>query len=120
MKGAAIEAFNISIGAAGAPTLVDNGKTGLVESVVLASAGLYTITLASPCPPKLVCNPQVDLSCISGTGAVNTVRYVQGSFNPTTRQFQIVVTDDEATPIAANPTNGVQISVLLVFQRYNV
>lgn len=117
MKGACLDAFRVTIGGTGAPTLVDNGKSGLL-SVVRTSAGLYTFTIVAPVPPKLIA-VMATLSCISGTGALNTVRYVEGSYNASAGTFQLVVTDDEATPAAVDPTNGVAIDVLLLTQLSN-
>ncbi len=117
MLGAVIDACRVTIGATGAPTLVDGGKSGLLSSVVRNSAGLYTFQLAPNYYKALIAVLPV-LSCISGTGAVNTVRYVEGSYSSSAGTFQLVVTDDEATPAAADPTNGVAIDLVMVFQRY--
>lgn len=115
MRGAVVDAVCVSIGAVGAPTLVDNGKSGLL-TVARTSAGLYTFTIAQPVPARLiVCLPS--LTAINGTTAVNTARYVEGSYNATAGTFQVVVTDDEATPIAADPVNGTSLCLVLFFQR---
>lgn len=117
MKGVCMDAFHVSIGAVGAPTLVDNGKTGLL-SVVRTSAGLYTFTIVAPVNPKLVAVIPT-LATILATTAMNTVRYVEGSYNASAGTFQLQVTDDEATPIAADPPSGTAIHFLLFTQRYN-
>src|SRR5689334_20036760 len=87
MKGACVDAFHVTIGASGAPTLVDNGRSGLV-TVARTSAGLYTFTFAAPGAPPLLIACIPTLSCIGATGALNSVRYVEGSYNATAGTFQ--------------------------------
>lgn len=118
MLGAVIDAVRVTFGASGAPTLVDGGKSGLISSVTRTSPGLYTFQLA-PNYYKSFIAVLPALSCINGAGAVNTARYVEGSYSSTAGTFQIVVTDDEATPAAADPTNGVALDLLMIFQRYS-
>jgi L-lactate permease len=118
MLGAIIDAVRVTFGAAGAPTLVDGGKSNLIASVTRNSAGLYTFQLNKNYYKSFIAVLPT-LSCISGAGALNTARYVVGSYSSTTGTFQVVVTDDEATPAAADPTNGVALSLLMVFQRYS-
>jgi len=118
MRGVVIDAFRVTFGASGAPTLVDNGKTGLILSVVKTATGRYTFTLNPNYYAKLVAVLPA-LSCVSAAGAVNTARYVEATYNATTGVFEIDVTDDEATPAAVDPTNGVAMDVLVVFQRYS-
>lgn len=116
-RGSAIEAFRVTFaGGAGAPTLVDNGKAGLL-SVVRTSAGLYTFTIGVPVPPKFIA-VLCGLSCVNATGAVRTARYIEGSYNASAGTFQIAVTDDEATPAAIDPTDNTALDVVLVTQVY--
>lgn len=117
MRGVIIDAFRVTFGAAGAPTLVDNGASGLL-TVALTAAGRYTFTISDPIPPKLVAVIPA-LSCVDVTGAVRTARYVEGSYNATTGEFEIDITDDEATPAAIAPTENTALDVILVTQRYN-
>lgn len=117
MRGVCIDAFRVTFGAAGAPTLVDNGKTGLL-SVVHTSEGLYTFTITSPINPKLVAVFPV-LSAVNGAGAMWEARYVEGSYNATTGVFQIVVSEDEDSVSVVDPTQNTALDVLLITQRYN-
>lgn len=116
LKGCVLEAFRFTIGVSGAPTLVDNGRSGAVASVVRNSAGLYTITLEKPYWAKLVsCIPE--LSCVNGAGSILEARYVEGSYSASAGTFQIVCTLDEDAPAAADSPSGTGMDVILVFQR---
>lgn len=118
MKGATLDAFAVAIGATGAPTLVDNARSGFVTSVVRNSAGLYTFTLSVPVPAKIIGDPMAFLSCINATGAVLQARYVAASYNATAGTFQIAVTNTDGAPVATDPTQNTQMTVLLCLQRY--
>lgn len=118
MRGVVIDALRVSFGASGAPTLVDAGKTGLLDStapVVQTATGRYTFQLSLNYYAALVaCLPK--LSCVAANGARLDARYVDGSYSPTTGQFEVDVSD--ATPVAADPTSGTSMALVLVFQRY--
>lgn len=118
MLGAVVDAFRVTFGATGAPTLSDKGKTGLVASVTRNSAGLYTIQL-NPNYYASVIAVIPKLSAVGQTGAVQDVRYIEGSYSATNGNFQVAVVADEDAPAAADPTNGSAMDVIVVFQRYS-
>lgn len=119
MKGAAIEAVRI-VGMDDATPSVDEGcGAGLVDSVALA-AGVVTVQLAAPYPPKLiVCIPSY--SAAAATTDIITARYVTDSYDETAGTFQIALSndDDAGAPIAASPGATDELHLLLVFGRYN-
>lgn len=116
-KGMAIESIAVDFGASGAPTLVDKGGAGLIASVAKTSTGLYTFTMNAPFPPdRLIVSPTLD--CVSGTGALQTARYVHGSYSASAGTFQIAITQDEDTPAVADPTSGTTLDVVMFFGRY--
>lgn len=119
MKGATIDAFRITIGASGAPTLAEDCGSGLVSSVTRLSAGRYSFQMAKPYPPKLV-NVQAELSGLSATDPVLVARYESATYNATTGVFivQVVNTPTSTTAAAADPVNGCDLHVTLITRRY--
>jgi hypothetical protein len=118
MLGSVIDAVRVTFGASGAPTLVDNGKTGLFDAttpVVKAATGRYTFQLAPNYYAKVVAIVPT-LSAATTTGAVQLARYLEGSYNATTGQFEIDVT---AAAALVDPTTGTGLDLIIVFQRYS-
>lgn len=119
LLGCVIDAVRVTFGASGAPTLVDAGKSGLFDAttpVVKTATGRYTFQL-SPNYYKSVVAVLPALSCVAANGAILTTRYVEGSYNSTTGQFEVDVSN--ATPVAADPTSGTALDLVIVFQRYS-
>lgn len=115
LKGAVLEGYRVTFGAVGAPTLVDNGRSGCITTVVRNSAGLYTFTLAVPYYAKLIAILP-SLSAVSAAGALQTARYVEGSYSPTAGTFQIAVSDN-GVPAAVEATSGTALDLVTLFQR---
>lgn len=116
-RGVAIEMVSVSFAAAGAPTLVDGGKAGLIASVAKTSDGLYTFTLAKPYPRSKVAI-LASLSCVDKAGAIRDARYVEGSYNATAGTFQVAITGDEDSPAGVDPTASTSLDLVMFFQRY--
>lgn len=118
LVGCVIDAVRVTFGASGAPTLVDNGKMGLLDAtapVVKAATGRYTFQLAPNYYAKVVA-VLPSLSAATTTGAVQLARYLEASYNATTGQFEIDVT---AAAALVDPTSGSGLDLIIVFQRYN-
>lgn len=119
MKGPAIEAFRVSAMNTSPCTIEEQCAAGVVSAVTISS-GLVTVQLVAPYPPKLViCIP--DYTGTSTTTDIISARYVENSYNATTGQFKIALSndDDSGAPIAASPAAADELHVLCVFRRYN-
>lgn len=121
MKGATFDAFKFAIGASGAVGALEDCGAGLVASIThgAPNSGTYTVQMAVPYPPKLVCcSPE--LAGVSATDPALVCRYVAGSYNATTGQFvlQVSSTPTSTTAGAADPANGSEVHVVLVTRRY--
>lgn len=115
-KGYVTAAFIVAIGATGAPGTVDELSANLIASVTRNSAGLYTVQLNKPYPPRLVyCQPSVAVA--GGTTALDG-SYVRNSYSATNGTFQFVISENDGTPAAVDPANGDAVMVNLVFGRY--
>lgn len=100
-------------------TIAEDAKSGLVDSVTHTGTGVYTFQLSKPYPPKLVlCQPQ--LSRASETTDILFADYKSASYNATTGQFEVVVSndDDVGAPAAADGGATDELHVLLSFNRY--
>lgn len=119
MKGPALEAVRITGMNTSPCTIQEQGAAGLVASATIA-AGIVTVQLALPYPPKLIiCHPYVSGS--NATQAVIYARFVQGSYNATTGQFQVALSNAPGpTPTAATPAAADELHLLLIFKRYNI
>lgn len=118
MKGAAFEAVRVSGMNTANCTIEEQGASGLFSAVTIAS-GLLTFQMRGPYPPKLiVCIPAY--SGTSTTTDIITARYVENSYNATTGQFQIALSndDDSGAPAAASPAAADELHVFLVMGRY--
>lgn len=118
-KGEIFESFKVAIGAAGAPGTITQAAANLVQSVTggtgAGATGTYTVQFNAPYPPSLItCIPHV--SAAAANSAYRNARYKQGSYNATTGQLVIFVSD--ATPAAADPASGDHIYVTLTFEQY--
>jgi len=118
-KGAAIEICRVTGMNTSPCTIEEQLGSGVVSSVTISS-GLVTVQLAAPYPPRLgVCIPGY-------TGATTTTdiisaRYVQNSYNATTGQFTVALSndDDSGAPAAASPAAAEELHLLMVFGRYS-
>lgn len=118
MRGVVVDALRVSFGASGAPTLVDEGKTGLLDSdapVAQTATGRYTFQLSRNYYHSVVA-VLPKLSCVAANGAILEARYVEDSYDSEAGTFEVDVSD--ATPVAADPTSGTSLSLVVVFQRY--
>lgn len=101
--------------AAAAPTVVRDGNSRIIASVVRTSAGLYTITLDAGFPvPQLITHAVAHLSSSATPTIVGQANYVTGSYSTATRSFQIVVYHTSGTPGVGDPDTGDRISFELV------
>ena len=100
-------------------TIAEDCKSGLISGVTRGVTGEYVFQLTAPFPPKIVaCIPH-----ISGTSTTTDLlhaRYKDASYNATTGQFTILVSDDDdsGAPIAANGAAANELMVLMAFNRY--
>ena len=102
-------------GAAVACTIAEDCKAGLISQVIHSATGTYDFYLTKPYPPKLVtCEPSID--CAAANSALLRARYKQGSYDPTTGKFTILVSN--ATPAAADGSATDSLHVSLSFNRY--
>lgn len=100
-------------------TIAEDCKSGLISGVTKAVTGEYVFQLTAPYPPKLViCHP-----LLSGTSTITDLlfaRYKDASYNATTGQFTVLVSndDDAGAPIAADALAANELHVLMAFNRY--
>lgn len=124
-KGAAIEfvkltGLNVAPGATSTSNLVVNDvRSGLLEYARHTATGVYTFQLTLPYPPSLViCQPQ--LSNADGITDLLHPSYRSASYNATTGQFIVQVTNDDdvgaGVLAAGNATD--ELHLILVFRRY--
>lgn len=96
-------------------TIAEDCKSGLVASVTHTGTGVYTFQLSIPYPPKYV-QIAPSLSATAANSAILTARYQSGSYNATTGQFIINITN--ATPAAADGGASDELMVDMNFNRY--
>lgn len=99
--------------------VAEDCKSGLISGVTRAVTGEYVFQLTVPYPPKVV----VVLPTMSGTTTTTDLlhaRYKDNSYNATTGQFTVLVSDDDdaGAPAAANGTAVNELHVLMAFNRY--
>jgi len=99
----------------GTLTIAEDCKSGLVQSVTHTATGTYVFQLTAPYPPKVV-NIQAELSATAANSAILQARYSTGSYNATTGQFTIFVSN--ATPAAADGSATDELHVNMKFNRY--
>lgn len=114
-KGASWDQLRLTFDGAGAATIAEDCGAGLVASVAHTGAGVYTFQLVAPYPPKIIV-AQPNMSALLATSAYRNARYKTGSYNATTGQFIVFVSD--ATPAAADPASGDEMHVDIVTRRY--
>lgn len=96
-------------------TIAEDVKSGLIASVTHTATGVYTFQMSVPYPPKVaVISPEI--SAAGPTSAILTARYQNGSYNSTTGQFIINVSN--ATPAAADGGAADELQVVMSFNRY--
>lgn len=115
MLGCVLDGVSVSFGASGAATLVDGGKSGLIESVTKLATGRYEFQL-TPNYYASVVAVLPKLSAVAANGARLDARYIEDSYDNTAGTFEVDVSD--TTPAAADPTSGTSMSLVIVFQRY--
>ena len=94
---------------AGAVTLIRDGKSALIKSVVRNSAGLFTVTFNDfgLLPSRLI-SERAELSVAAG-GTASLASVVKDSYSQSARTFQIVT----STAGAAADTTGLRVNFAL-------
>lgn len=114
-KGITIDAVRVTGLNLATCVIAEDCKSGLVSGVTKGTTGVYTFQLTLPYPPKMVViDPR--LTSTNGATAILTPRYREGSYNPTTGQFIIDVSN--ATPAAADASATAEMHVTMMFNRY--
>lgn len=116
MKGAAIESARITGMNTANCTIAEQCAAGVIKSVAIA-AGVVTVTLNGPYPPKLV-TVLPSYSVASPSGAYIFARYIHGSYNATAGTFRVAVSSTPATPAAASPAAADELHLVMIFKRY--
>src|SRR5512138_2307498 len=111
----AVRVTGLTVGLGSLCTIAEDCKSGLIQSVTHTATGVYTFQLSVPYPPKVV-NINPKLSAAAANSAVLTARYQNASYNATTGQFIVNVTN--ATPAAADPAAADELHVEMNFNRY--
>ncbi len=105
------------------PDVIRDGNSGAIESVVLTSTGLFTVTLEGtwPIPQRLV---SWNVDCARGVAPTQPgeAHLVVDSYDQVTRSFAIQFTgptdsagaDSNAAPLALNPDDNDMICFELV------
>ena len=106
------DSFKFAVGAAGAVGTLSQASGGFVTSVTRAGAGDYTVQLAKPYPASIV-RCDVSTGVVAANSATHRAAYKAGSYSATAGTFTIYNSDH--TPAAADPVNGSEIMVDLVF-----
>lgn len=96
-------------------TIAEDCKSGLIASVTHTATGVYTFQMSLPYPPKLVVNNPT-LSAASATAALLVARYQSVSYNATTGQFIINITNSSVAAADGGATDELHVS--LNFNRY--
>jgi hypothetical protein len=118
-KGLAIEFVKIT-GLNGATQTVDDGDSGLVSGCAKGATGVYTVTLRTPRPPKLLaCIPSV--SSTSPTTDLIHARYKDASYSASAGTFEVhlVNDDDSGAGVAVDGGAANELHLVLIFNRYN-
>lgn len=122
-KGLAIEFVKVTgldvAAAADAECTVDDGKAGLVTSVIHSATGVYDFQLSQPYPPfLLMCVPAI--SNADGTTDLRFPAYDSGTYDASDGTFTIRLMndDDSGAPVLAAGGATDELHVLLVFKRY--
>lgn len=95
-------------------TIAEDCKAGLISTVTHTATGVYTFQLSVPYPPKVV-NIQPSISAALATSANLTARYQSASYNATTGQF-IVNVSNVAVATDGGATDELHID--MKFNRY--
>lgn len=112
----AVRVTGLNVAVAGLCTIAEDCKSGLIQSVTHTATGVYTFQLSRPYPPKVVCIG-ADISAAGPTAALLRARYQNASYNATTGQF--IVNVSNATPAAADGGAADELHVTMQFNRYN-
>lgn len=102
---------------------IRDGHTGIVSGVTRTAAGKYTVQLDTttkyPVPTRFV-SEMVRVSTGSAPSKVCQAQYVQGSWDPAAKSFQIInlvlgtVGGAAAAPVVGDPDDGQRIMFRLV------
>jgi hypothetical protein len=118
-KGITVDAVRVTGLDTSPCTIAEDCKSGLISAVTKGVTGTYTFQLTAPYPPKLVvCLP--DISAAAVTSDILTAKYKDASYNATTGQFVVFVSndDDSGAPVAADGASTNELHVFLMFNRY--
>lgn len=99
-----------------APDTLRDGHCSLITGVTRVSAGLYKVALnveATLLPHKLV-DKFVHLESSATPTIIAQANYVQGSWDPVAKTFEIVVYHTSATAGVGDPDTGSVINFMLV------
>lgn len=96
-------------------TIAEDVKSGLIASVTHTATGVYTFQMSVPYPPK-VASIQPEVSAAGPTAAILVARYQNGSYNPSTGQLIINISNN--TPAAADGGAADELHVQMAFNRY--
>lgn len=101
--------------AAAAPTVIRDGNSRIIASVVRTSAGLYTVTLDTgfPIPERLIA-AGAHLHSSATPTIIAQANYVTASYSQSARTFQVVVYHTSGTPGVGDPDTGDRVSFELV------
>lgn len=108
-----VTALNVTVGQL--CTIAEDCKSGLIASVTHTATGVYTFQLSLPYPPKVV-SFQPEVSAAGPTAAILVARYQNASYNATTGQFIVNVSNN--TPVAADPGAADELHLQMAFNRY--
>lgn len=120
-KGITIDALRIvGLNSGGTPTVEEDCKSGLIDSVSQAVDGTVILQLSKPYPPKLViCQPTV--SNVDGITDIVHAQFKQDGYDADAGTVTIfTMNDDDVTApvLVALPTATAELHVLLMFNRY--
>lgn len=108
-----VKGLNVAVGQL--CTIAEDCKSGLISSVTHTATGVYTFQMSRPYPPKMVViDPS--LGADAPNSALLRARYDNGSYNATTGQFVINVSN--TTPAAADGSATDELMVVMHFNRY--
>lgn len=103
------------------PDAIYDGNTNVIESVVLTSTGLFTVTIADWVPyiPTKLITKLIGMDRAAVPTQAGSANFVLGSWDPAARTFQIAFTGPEAADpddthlVAADPDDNDVISFYL-------
>ncbi len=118
-KGITIDAVRIVDLDSATPTVEEDCKSGLIESVSRAVAGVYVLQLSQPYPPKMVvCLPGV--SQANGTTDILHAQVDQDGYDASAGTLTIYTMndDDSGAPALLSGAANQELHVIMMFNRY--